>query len=390
MGYKVIINEYSPVLNSTKVQVSEYSEIGNTTKVIVVEDSNIGISQYNAAIQAAADAKVSADAAAQSAANAAAALGTKVSKTGDTMTGNLTVPKVLLSASQGSEINAVVRKDHLDTKLALKADKSYTDSQLTLKLNLTGGTLSGNLTTTGILRGQLYHDKGYFNFGTYGSMYGDGRLQGYFREYNNGTPGAGYLGLNLEHRDAAGLATGNQIDIYLNGKFVYHEGRKPTASDVGALALTGGTLSGSLTTPKVLLSGNQGTEPNSVTSKVYVDTELSKKVDIVDNYKKILTSSENITFDLSSGVSFFSGVLTATNTTVNIINVDNKPNNYQSFSFSLKQGTGANFVSWPSNIFWSFGRNPVLTFTQGKIDIFQLITYDNGLTWFGSLIIAGA
>ncbi|MGU5593903.1 pyocin knob domain-containing protein [Aeromonas sanarellii] len=283
MGYKIVVNEYSNLqgLNSTKVLVSEYAAIGSkTTKVIVVEDTNIGTSAYNAAIQAAAEAKVSADAAAQSAADTAAALGTKVSKAGDTMTGNLTVPKVLLSTSQGAEVNAAVRKDHLDTQLALKADKTYTDTQLALKLNLTGGTLTGNLTTpkvllsstqgtevnaltrkdyvdaeiakqvsrtgdtmtgnlttTGVLRGQLYHDKGYFNFGAYGTSYGDGRLQGYFREYNNGTPGVGYLGLLLEHRDGSGAATGKQVDISLNGKFVYHEGRKPTASDVGALAV---------------------------------------------------------------------------------------------------------------------------------------------------------
>ncbi|WP_439829587.1 hypothetical protein [Aeromonas caviae] len=157
-----------------------------------------------------------------------------------------------------------------------------------------------------------------------------------------------------------------------------------------AVQNTGATMTGDLIAPNFLLSGSQGTEPNSVTSKDYVDTELSKKVDVVDNYKEIIEPSEVITFDLSSGVNFFSSVLTNANTSVNIINVDNKPNNYQSFSFSLKQGTGANIVSWPSNILWSFGRKPVLTFTQGKIDIFQLITYDNGLTWFGSLIIAGA
>ena len=204
------------------------------------------------------------------------------------MTGNLTVPKVLLSTSQGAEVNAAVRKDHLDTQLALKLNltggtltgnltapkvllsgtqgtevnaltrKDYVDAEITKQVSRTGDTMTGNLTTTGVLRGQLYHDKGYFSIGAYGSTYGDGRLQGYFREYNNGTPGIGYLGLNLEHRDAAGLATGKQVDIYLNGKFVYHEGRKPTASDVGALALNGGTLSGSLTTPKILLSSEIG------------------------------------------------------------------------------------------------------------------------------------
>ncbi|MFR9702187.1 tail fiber domain-containing protein [Aeromonas sanarellii] len=358
MGYKIVVNEYSNLqgLNSTKVLVSEYAAIGSkTTKVIVVEDTNIGTSAYNAAIQAAAEAKVSADAAAQSAADTAAALGTKVSKAGDTMTGNLTVPKVLLSTSQGAEVNAAVRKDHLDTQLALKADKTYTDTQLALKLNLTGGTLTGNLTTpkvllsstqgtevnaltrkdyvdsqdalrvgkagdtmtgsltttnvlissaqsttanavtrkdyvdaeiakqvsktgdtmtgnlttTGVLRGQLYHDKGYFNFGAYGTSYGDGRLQGYFREYNNGTPGVGYLGLSLEHRDGSGAATGKQVDISLNGKFVYHEGRKPTASDVGALAV--GDVNASLGWSNVLSKVPRITSEGILYTGRYID-----------------------------------------------------------------------------------------------------------------------
>lgn len=56
---------------------------------------------------------------------------TKVNKAGDIMTGNLTVPKVLLSTAQGTEGNAVVRKDYADTKLPLA-----------------GGTITGPLSVT--------------------------------------------------------------------------------------------------------------------------------------------------------------------------------------------------------------------------------------------------
>lgn len=39
----------------------------------------------------------------------------KVSKSGDTMSGNLTVPKVLLSAAQGAEANSVARRDFVES-----------------------------------------------------------------------------------------------------------------------------------------------------------------------------------------------------------------------------------------------------------------------------------
>ena len=61
-----------------------------------------------------------------------------VKRAGDTMTGNLTTPKVLVSGAQGTESNALTRKD-------------YVDAELAKKLNLTGGTLTGNLTAPAVL-----------------------------------------------------------------------------------------------------------------------------------------------------------------------------------------------------------------------------------------------
>lgn len=61
-----------------------------------------------------------------------------VKRAGDTMTGNLTALKVLVSGAQGTEANALTRKD-------------YVDAELAKKLNLTGGTLTGNLTAPAVL-----------------------------------------------------------------------------------------------------------------------------------------------------------------------------------------------------------------------------------------------
>ena len=61
-----------------------------------------------------------------------------VKRAGDTMTGNLTTPKVLVSSTQGTENNALTRKD-------------YVVAELAKKLNLTGGTLTGDLTAPTVL-----------------------------------------------------------------------------------------------------------------------------------------------------------------------------------------------------------------------------------------------
>ena len=55
-----------------------------------------------------------------------------VKRAGDTMTGNLTAPAVLVSSAQNTSANALTRKD-------------YVDNELSKKLSLTGGTMTGAL-----------------------------------------------------------------------------------------------------------------------------------------------------------------------------------------------------------------------------------------------------
>ena len=134
----------------------------------------------------------------------------RVAKTGDTMTGNLTAPKVLVSGAQGTESNALTRKD-------------YVDAELAKKLNLTGGTLTGNLTAPAVLVS------------------------------------------SAQNTSVNALTRKDYVDSAI------------AAGDALQVSKTGDTMTGNLTTPKVLVSGAQGTEVNALTRKDYVDGQVATR-----------------------------------------------------------------------------------------------------------------
>lgn len=56
---------------------------------------------------------------------------------------------------------------------------------------------------------------------------------------------------------------------------------------------------------------------------------------------------------------------------------------------TFKQGTGANKVTWPENVKWPHGAQPVLSYAANAEDTLSLYTLDGGVTWKGSLLAAG-
>lgn len=100
------------------------------------------------------------------------------------------------------------------------------------------------------------------------------------------------------------------------------------------------------------------------------------------------TVTNTLALDISTA-EYFSAVLSSPNCTVSFTNVPVTANVVQTFVLSLRQGSGANLVTWPSSVKWSFGRKPVLSYAQGVSDVFEFISYDNGATWTGSLAQGG-
>ena len=91
--------------------------------------------------------------------------------------------------------------------------------------------------------------------------------------------------------------------------------------------------------------------------------------------------------NLSLGTEF-AVTLNSPQCTISFTNPSNLSDVSQQISIRLKQGNGANKVTWPSTIKWPNGVPPTLSYTAGKTDIITLVSDDKGASWFG--FFAGA
>lgn len=117
--------------------------------------------------------------------------------------------------------------------------------------------------------------------------------------------------------------------------------------------------------------------------------EIDTKVTIVEDILKLNTLVNNsLEIDLSDSKTTFTVTLSQPTSNFSVLNASGNDKKSQTFQVLIKQGTGANKISWPTNILWSYGRVPVLTFTKDSTDVFQFVTVDGGSTWYGSLLMA--
>lgn len=119
-----------------------------------------------------------------------------------------------------------------------------------------------------------------------------------------------------------------------------------------------------------------------------LQANIDTKVTITQDLLTINNVEDTLELDMSDGKRVFKATLTAAVTQLSVVNASGSNLNSQTITMCLTQGTGANKISWPSNVIWSYGREPVLTFTQNSIDVIQFLTVDGGSTWYGSLLMA--
>ncbi|EPI7965649.1 hypothetical protein ACS8QC_000098 [Cronobacter sakazakii] len=119
-----------------------------------------------------------------------------------------------------------------------------------------------------------------------------------------------------------------------------------------------------------------------------LQANIDTKVTITQDLLTINNVEDTLELDMSDGKRVFKATLTAPVTQLSVINANGSNLNSQTITMLLTQGTGANKISWPSNVKWSYGREPVLTFTKDSIDVIQFLSIDGGSTWYGSLLMA--
>ncbi len=78
--------------------------------------------------------------------------------------------------------------------------------------------------------------------------------------------------------------------------------------------------------------------------------------------------------------------LTEATTTISLSANDVSSANLIEIRIYLKQGSGANTVTWSNNIKWLNDVTPALSFEKGKTDIVQLSSVDGGASWLGSMV----
>ena len=170
----------------------------------------------------------------------------QVSKTGDTMTGNLNAPRVLVSGAQGLEVNALTRKDYVDGQVATRAPTAHTHTAADVgAVSKAGDTVTGTLTVSvdGASKTRMYAESTSAVFSMHDS--------------------SGAMRSNFHYNGADGIISINTYD----------------ASGAWISQILGATLNpAGLTTIRNPASYNaQGSIPESLTRKDYVDGQVATR-----------------------------------------------------------------------------------------------------------------
>ncbi|MEJ3595346.1 hypothetical protein [Pseudomonas bubulae] len=83
----------------------------------------------------------------------------------------------------------------------------------------------------------------------------------------------------------------------------------------------------------------------------------------------------------TNGVSFFDVTLDRPQCLLSFLNTDVPAGYTWAFTVRLRQGTGANKVTFPASVHWSSKRPPVLAYEVGAADVLTFMSDGNG--WLG-------
>lgn len=75
----------------------------------------------------------------------------------------------------------------------------------------------------------------------------------------------------------------------------------------------------------------------------------------------------------------------AASTQFNMTSYNETANKARVITLLVRQGTGANKAEWDAKIHWPDNVPPILSVEAGRVDVFQLLTTDGGVTYFGAM-----
>ncbi|MCY4762679.1 hypothetical protein [Klebsiella aerogenes] len=188
----------------------------------------------------------------------------QVKKAGDTMTGNLTAPKVLVNSAQGSEANALTRKDYVDAEVKKANDAST--SGVNTKVSKAGDTMIGSLNIGPVAQ---------INFDDNGKIDDTPR---YVIRAKTGANDFGYIAVGATAADKGYLEIGTQDGgdepIYV---------RQRGANDVVKNSLTLLDASGATRIPGTTYIGAKVSIGNGTSDAYFYNSKSKKYLQLRDN-----------------------------------------------------------------------------------------------------------
>ncbi len=256
---------------------------------------------------------------------------TYVLKTGDTMTGALT-----LSGNPTANLHA--------------ATKQYVDSMIAGSGVTSFNTRTGAVTLT----------------------YGDVTTALTYAPVNRaGDTMSGLLILSGNPVSAMHAATKQYVDQAVSSIPV---GVASFNSRTGAVTLTSGDVTTALgytpANPANFVQKAGDTMTGMLNLRTYTETKVTPPVITSTVINTTLGTMFEVNLDRNTTVSFFG----------------TPPTNSFSLTLFIKQdAVGGRMITWPASVRWSDALQPSLTATPNKTDIVSFVTIDGGATWFGNI-----
>ena len=166
----------------------------------------------------------------------------------------------------------------------------------------------------------------------------------------------------ISQYDVAQFAAGVVDDDFLRISTTSVEGRSASEvlSDIAALPLAGGTMTGTIACADQLVARPE--------LKDYSET------------KTALVAAASIAIDIENG-----NVFTVTPDQNTTFTFTNPSPTGKSCAFTLiwTQDSSDRTITWPGTVDWAGGSAPSVTSGSGKIDIYTFFTLDAGTIWYG-------
>jgi len=180
------------------------------------------------------------------------------------------------------------------------------------------------------------------------------------------------------------------------------EGRSASEvlSDIAALPLVGGAMTGAITTNSTfdgidvasrdaVLTSTTTTAGaalpkagGTMTGEIAAADQVVSRPEIKDysETKTALSAAASVTCDLSTGNVF---TLTADQNTTFVFSNPSPTGKSCSFTLIWTQDSSDRTISWPASVDWPGGAAPDVTSGAAKIDVYTFFTLDAGTIWYG-------